>query len=95
METVITNILRDLGLTERQAVRDYALLNSSQKAAEFEQDCKVFENKYKMSFQEFENKLRSVDEEVFEKEDDYLEWKFAAEGAAYWREKIEQLKREQ
>ena len=95
METVISNILRDLGLTEQQAVRDYALLNSSEKAAEYEQDCKSFENKYKMSFQEFENNLHSVDQEYFEKEDDYLGWKFAFDGAAFWREKIEQLKREQ
>jgi len=95
METVITNILRDLGLTEKQAVRDYALLNSSQKAIEFEQDCKAFENKYKMSFYEFEDHLRSADKEIFEKEDDYLKWKFAVEGALFWREKIEQLKREQ
>lgn len=94
METVVTNILRDLGITKKEAIREYALLNASQKAAEFDQDCKAFENKYKMSYQEFEKKLRSRDKEIFEEEDDYLAWKFAVEGAAYWHEKIEQLKHE-
>ncbi|MFQ5708614.1 MAG: hypothetical protein ACE5HO_14250 [bacterium] len=89
-----STVLRDLGVTERDAIREFALLNASQRAAEFTQECEVFEAKYNMSFQQFEQKLQSRDEEVFEQEDDYLSWKFAIEGAAYWHEKIEQLKQE-
>lgn len=92
MTTTVRDILKDLGITEEQAARDYALLNASQKLAEFDQDCKAFENKYKMSFQEFEKKIQSYDNEIFEEEDDYLSWKFAKEGAEYWRKKIELLK---
>ncbi|GAB4370455.1 MAG: hypothetical protein Kow0042_12720 [Calditrichia bacterium] len=88
MNKLASTILRDLGITEKQAIRDYALLNASQKAAEFEQDCKAFETKYRMSFQEFEKMFRAGNKENFEAEDDYLAWKFAVEGAAFWRERI-------
>ncbi|MFQ5675054.1 MAG: hypothetical protein ACE5G1_04085 [bacterium] len=93
MNTAST-VLKDLGISEKHAIREFALLNSSQKAAEFEQECEAFENKYKMSFQELEQRLQSTDVEVFEQEDDYLAWKFAVEGARYWRKKTEQLKSE-
>jgi hypothetical protein len=89
----LTSVLKDLGISKKHAIREYALLNASHKAVEFEQECKAFQSKYKMSFQEFENLLRSRDEEILEQEDDYLAWKFAVEGAAYWREKSEQIKR--
>lgn len=89
-----STVLRDLGISEKHAIREFALLSASQKAAEFAQECEAFEHKYNMSFQEFEKQVQSCDEEVFDQEDDYLAWKFAVEGAAYWREKIEQLKHE-
>jgi len=88
----ITIVLNDLGITEKDAVRNYVLLNASQKVAEFEQECEVFKHKYKQSFQQFEKQLKSSSEENFEKEDDYLGWKFADEGLVYWRTKIDQLK---
>lgn len=91
MDTAST-VLRDLGITKKLAIREFALLNASQKAAEFNQECEAFEHKYNMSFQKFEKQLLSRAKEVFEENDDYLAWKFAVEGAAYWREKIEQLK---
>jgi hypothetical protein len=87
-------ILRELGVTEQHAVREFALRNASQKAAELSLEIEALERKYRMSFAEFERRLQSLDEEVFEEEDDFLAWKFAVEGAAYWREKIEQLQRE-
>ena len=92
METLVTDILKDLGITEKQAMRNFALLNASQKAVEFEQDCEALESKYKMSFKEFEKKLNSQDKEVFEQEDDYLAWKFAVEGYDFWSQRVKQLK---
>lgn len=91
METIAT-VLKDLGITEKDAIREYVLLNASQKAAEFGQECEAYERKYKLSFKEFEEQLQLSEEEIFEKEDDYLAWKFAHEGLRYWRDKIEQLK---
>lgn len=90
----IATVLKELGITKHRAVRDFALLNASQKAAEFTQEIEAFESKYHMPFAKFQSRLQSQDEEVFEEENDLLAWKFAVDGVAYWREKIEQLKRE-
>jgi hypothetical protein len=90
--TTVATILKDLGIDEKDAIREYALFNASQKAAEFAQECEAFEGKYNMPFSEFEKKVNERQEEVFSEEDDYLAWKFAVEGALYWREKIAQLK---
>ena len=88
-------ILQDLGISEKGAIRSFALLNASQKLAEFHQECMAFLHKYDMTFSEFEKNIKSRQEEIFTEEEDYIAWKFADEGTAYWREKVEQLKREQ
>jgi hypothetical protein len=89
-----TTVLKDLGISKKKAIQDYALLNASQKLAEFAQECVAFEKKYEMDFHVFEKKINSSREEIFEQEDDYLAWKFAIEGAGFWREKVERLKSE-
>lgn len=89
-----TMVLQDLGINEEGAVRSFALLNASQKLAEFKQECAAFESKYRMRFSAFENKIAADAEENFGEEEDYMAWKFAEEGMAYWREKVERLKLE-
>lgn len=90
-----TTVLQDLGMGEKGAIREFALLTDSQKLAEFNQECAALQHKYNMTFSEFEQKIISSTEEVFTEEEDYMAWKFAEEGAAYWREKGERLKIEQ
>lgn len=90
-----TTILQDLGISEKGAIREFALLTASQKLAEFNQECAALRHKYNMTFSEFEHKIKSSTEEIFTEEEDYMAWKFAEEGAAYWREKVERLKIEQ
>lgn len=89
-----TMVLQDLGITEQGAVRSFALLNASQKLAEFKQECAAFQSKHRMAFRAFEEKIAAQIEENFVEEEDFMAWKFAEEGAAYWREKVESLKRE-
>ncbi len=55
----IQSVFKELGITEKSAIREYALLSASQKLAEF----------------------------------DYLAWRFAFEGRAYWQKKIDQLRK--
>lgn len=93
--SVATTILQDLGISEKGAIREFALLTASQKLAEFNQECVAFRHKYNMTFSEFEHKIRARTEEIFADEEDYMAWKFAEEGAAYWRDKVERLKIEQ
>jgi len=89
-----TLVLQDLGVNEQSAVRSFALLNASQKLAEFQQECAAFQSKYRMAFSAFEKKIEAETEENFGEEEDYMAWKFAEEGMVYWREKVERLKLE-
>lgn len=84
------SVLKELGISTKSAAREYALLNASQKFAEFNQECEAFEKKHKMKFHDFDALLKSDKKEIFEKEDDYLAWRFAFEGRSYWQEKIAQ-----
>lgn len=46
----------------------------------FETENRRFEAKYHQSFHEFKEKMgKSLNQEVFEKEEDYLDWRFAKE----------------
>lgn len=87
-------VLQDLGVDEQGAVRSFALLNASQKLAEFKQECAAFQSKHRTAFSAFEKRIEAQTEENFGEEEDYMAWKFAEEGAAYWREKVESLKLE-
>ncbi len=77
---VASAILKDLGYSDENALREFALLQASQKHAELNLEESFFEQKYKMSFSQFEAMLKSRAEENFENEDDYLAWKFAHDG---------------
>ena len=90
---VASSILKDLGYSDEKALHDFALLQASQKHAELNLEGNFFEKKYSMSFYEFEQSLKSMSEEKFEMEDDYLDWKFAHEGARYWRTQLDMLRR--
>ena len=89
-----TKVLKELGISEKYALHDYALLNASQKLAEFEQECEAFKKKYRMSFEHFATKMQSVEKEDFDMENDYLAWKFACEGIGFWHDRVQQLKQE-
>ena len=47
-----------------------------------------------MSFRQFAKGIQTSENEIFEKEDDYLAWKFAVEGVDFWEKKVQQLKAE-
>jgi hypothetical protein len=61
-------------------IKNQALLMLMAKIEKFEAENKRFESKYHSSFDDFEKsmeEMRGVEE--FEKEDDYLDWRFAVE----------------
>ena len=92
--STVTTVLKDLGITELAAMRGYALLSTSQKLAELQQECLAYRQKYHMSFRDFRNRLAAAEQENFEEHDDYLAWKFAEEGVVYWHDMLERLKQE-
>lgn len=75
-----------------EAALDMILLSARSRYAEFSQEVKQFEAKYQMSFEDFQRMVDvRMNEENFEQEEDLMVWKFAKEGAAYWRENIDEL----
>ncbi|MDQ7051887.1 MAG: hypothetical protein Q9P14_02925 [candidate division KSB1 bacterium] len=91
--SIATVVLKKLGLNEDEALREIALFHASQKLAEFQQDCDLFEKKYSMTFIEFEKKNKSEKTENVERDEDFFAWKFAHEGMLYWQEKVEKLQK--
>ena len=51
------------------------------------------ENKYKMTFKQFEKELKKTKQENFEKEDDLLEWRFAAEAVSMYEKELTALEK--
>lgn len=63
-------------------VKNQALLMLMAKMEKYQAGNNRFEAKYAMSFDDFQRKIEDMkNEELFEKEDDYLDWRFAREAA--------------
>jgi hypothetical protein len=69
-------------------VKNQALLLLMAKIEKYEAENRRFETKHNMPFAMFQEKLETMlNDEVFEQEEDYLDWRFA-------REVMERLKRQ-
>lgn len=86
----VGEILHALHYTNiEEAGYELMLLSAQSNYAEYLSETRKFEKKYRMSFEEFQKIMEtSLYEEDFEKEDDYMDWKFAQDGVHYWQEKI-------
>jgi hypothetical protein len=61
-------------------VKNQALLMLMAKIEKYEAESNRFEAKYAMPFEDFQRKIEGLrNEEIFEEEDDYLDWRFAKE----------------
>jgi hypothetical protein len=82
-------ILAQLGFKDiKSFVKNQALLLMLAKIDKYQTEDRLFENKYKVNFEEFEEKIKKLrNDEVFEQEDDYLDWRYA-------RESLERLKKQ-
>jgi len=61
-------------------VKNQALLMLMAKIEKYIAENNRFQAKYAMSFEDFQQKIEDMEnEEVFEEEDDYLDWRFARE----------------
>jgi len=87
-------VLRELGFaSEREALKEQALLLLLSKISRYEAECAFFEKKYGMSFEEFVKHLEGQGKEDFEKEDDLLDWRFAAETLAELKQRVQEIER--
>jgi hypothetical protein len=75
-----------------EAGYEMMLLRAQSQYADYLSEIRKFEKKYRMKFEDFQTKMEeTMYEEDFEKEDDYMDWKFAQDAAGYWKEKIAEL----
>jgi hypothetical protein len=74
-------IITQLGYKDLKSfVKSQALLMLLARMDKLEMEIRQFETKYQMDFMTFDNRIHALkDEEVFEEEDDYLDWRFAYE----------------
>lgn len=82
-------ILAQLGFKDLKSfVKNQALLLILAKLDKYQAEDKLFETKYKMGFDEFQKSIDNLmNQEVFEQDDDYLDWRYA-------RENLERLKKQ-
>lgn len=91
---VIRSVALDAGMKdEMDFLRQSAYWTVLGKVAKYRAEIRFFESKYNCTFEEFENRLHSQNEEEdFEAEDDYLDWKYTTELYQKWQMRKEVLK---
>ena len=96
LEKLVESILKAEGFVDiREASVDYARMIALGKISKFEAENNAFEKKYQLGFEEFKKRVEErVGEEVFEEENDLLDWEFAWHALNSWKEKLEFLERD-
>ena len=74
-------LITQLGFNDLKSfVKNQALLLMMAKMEKYEAENKRFEAKYHMDFESFHEQIERIkNRELFEQEDDYLDWRFARE----------------
>ena len=89
---ILTGIYKDMEVSPVGILKNYALSLIHNKLSKYEAENKFFEKKYSCSFEDFKNKIEAMEEEEnFEWDDDFLDWKFAAENLICWKEKLQEV----
>ena len=85
----VKELLAKEGMSEKEALRDQAMLVGMSKVSHFEAECRGFEKKYGFAFSEMKSQLEAQNnKEDFAVEDDAIEWDFADTSLKWWRERI-------
>ncbi|MEQ8168833.1 MAG: hypothetical protein ABRQ38_08030 [Candidatus Eremiobacterota bacterium] len=88
----LNNIYKLMEISPVGILRSYALNLIHGKISRYEVESRYFEKKYNCSFDEFKNRIESMEEEEnFEWDDDFMDWKFAFENLLYWQKKLQEL----
>jgi hypothetical protein len=88
---IINEILFEDGyLSPDDVLRDCSIMIALTKIDQFRAEKESFENKYKKSFDSYENDFRAIKgNEDFEKENDLEDWEFACKALIWWEDKMQ------
>jgi len=93
MDIELQNGLSAINYTTEEAVKEFVILNLSDKIAKFKSECAFYSNKHCMNFSKFEKKIENrTNEENFEEYNDYMAWKFAEEQKECLSKQLEVIK---
>ena len=74
--------------SEKEALKQSALLITLAKISKYESEDSFYSRKYETDSESFDKRIQSQqDEENFEVEDDYMDWKFAVQALKIWSER--------
>ena len=91
----LKNIYGEIEVSPIGVLKNYALNVVQGKVQKYEAENKHFEKKYGCLFEKFKKKNQDLkNQEVFEEDDDLLDWEFACENLKYWRKKAKELNNE-
>lgn len=85
-------VLSEFGFgSVKELVKEQLYLMLQSKIAHYEAECRIYENKYGTSFEDASLKNRGQGVEVFNREDDLNDWRFAQEAAELYRGKLRDI----
>ena len=89
----LTKTVQQFGYTDVEAfAKDQAKLFILGKIEEYQNKIMYFEKKYSLKFKQFKEQLLSLkNDEDFDKEDDYMEWRFCIESFEMYKRELEEL----
>lgn len=91
----LKNIYNEIAVSPMNLLKNYALNLIHSKIQKYEAENLYYKNKYDCTFEKFKQKVNDMkDNEVFEWEDDLMDWEFAIENLTYWKKKVEELQGE-
>ena len=82
-------IFSSLLISRELFMDEMAILLARQQLSDYSMETDYFEKKYGMNFEAFDSRFRSR-EASYEKENDWMDWKFAAESRDHWQNILRQ-----
>ena len=93
--SAIKDVLIEEGyLSEQKLLKEVTLLMAYSRIEQYQAECEYFQDKYKMSLKKFDDQLhKSGNKEDFQKEEDFEDWEFSSHALDYWKQKMDDIKR--
>lgn len=91
-ETIEEVLLKEGYGSQAEAMQDWALFLALSKLEQYSAECELFEHKYGMGLEEFEQSIHGEKgEEDFKQEEDLDDWEFCLGAVKWWKSKVREL----